>query len=365
MKGYKKIIDSLLDHAGIKTGGKNPWDITVHDNRFYKKVITQGSIGLGEAYMDGWWDCGQLDNFFFRIIKNKVDEKVKINVRTISGKVITRLVNRQSKKRLTKDIKKHYDLGNELFLSFLDPNLQYSCAYYKNTSDLNKAQEQKLELICKKLNLSSNDKVLDIGCGWGGFAKYAASKYGCHVTGINISDEQVKYARENCKGLPVEITKLDYREIKGKYDKIVSVEMLEHVGSRNHHKFMKAAHNCLKEEGIFLLQTGANNISRVQGDPWMDKYIFPGAVWPSIKQISTSMEGLFTIQDLENITSSYDKTLMAWFNNLNDNWSNIKSRYDERTKRMFNYYLLSCAGLYRTHNMQALQLVLTKPETAI
>ena len=266
----------------------------------------------------------------------------------------------QSKLRSRKVAKKHYDLSPALYESFLDPYNQYTCGYFKDTNDLNKAQEQKLDLICKKLKLSSKDKVLDIGCGWGGFAKFAAEKYGCQVTGISISEKQVNYARKFCQGLPVTIINSDYRDLKGTFDKILVCGMIEHVGYKNYQSLMKIVHRRLKPDGLFLLHTLGRNISKTTGDPWMLKYIFPNSMPPSIKQLTEAMEGLFVVEDLHNFGQYYDPTTMEWFRRFDKNWDSIKHNYDERFYRMWKYYLLSGAGAFRSRITNLWQFVLSK-----
>lgn len=355
----KQTTENLLAIADINIGGGRAWDIRVYDDRFYQKVLAQGSLGLGESYMDGWWDCEKLDEFFYRILKASLSEKVRgkgILWNILKAKVI----NMQNKERSKKVAKEHYDLSPELYESFLDPYNQYTCGYFKNTGDLNKAQEQKLDLICKKLKLSSRDKVLDIGCGWGGFMKFASERYGCHVTGISISDEQIKYAKEYCKGLPVKIVKSDYRDFNGKFDKVLICGMIEHVGPKNYPVIMKKVFDFLKEDGLFLLHTIGTHNPYGATDKWMDKYIFPNGVFPLAGQITSAIEGLFVLEDWHNFGADYYKTLMAWHNNFNNNWDNIKEDYDERFKRMWNYYLLFMAAGFRLRKNQLWQIVFSK-----
>ncbi|MCK5449494.1 cyclopropane fatty acyl phospholipid synthase [Candidatus Pacearchaeota archaeon] len=355
----KKSLERIFNIANINFNGNNPWDIQVHNNNFYQKVLAQGSLGFGESYMDGWWDCEKIDELIYRIFNSELINK--FNRRGILWDILkAKVLNLQNKKRSKKVAEEHYDLSPKLYESFLDPYNQYTCGYFKDTNNLNKAQEQKLDLICKKLKLSSKDKVLDIGCGWGGFAKFASEKYGCHVTGISISDEQIKYAKEYCKGFPIEIIKSDYRDFNGKFDKILICGMIEHVGPKNYSVIMKKVHRFLKDDGLFLLHTIGKNESSSLTDPWIDKYIFPNGRLPSVKQIGDVIEKNFVLEDWHNFGTDYDKTLMAWNNNFNKNWKNLKKDYDEKFKRIWNYYLLSCAGGFRARNTQLWQIVLSK-----
>jgi len=360
-KRYKNLTIQLLNEAGINMNGNNPWDIQIYDERFYKRVITQAELGLGESYMDGWWDVEKLDEMIYRIVKADLQNKVKRNLKValqLSGFYI---LNMQSRKRAFIIGERHYDLGNDLFECMLDKRMNYSCAYWKDASNLDEAQENKLELICRKLYLEPEMKILDIGCGWGAFAKYAAEKYGVSVVGITVSKEQSKLAAELCKGLPVEIRLQDYRDVNEKFDRIVSIGMFEHVGYKNYRKYFEIAANNLKENGLFLLHTIGEVRSVKSTDLWTHKYIFPNGMLPSIAQIAKAVEGLFVVEDLHNFGADYDKTLMAWFENFNRNWDRLKDKYGERFYRMWKYFLLSSAGAFRARNKNQLwQIVLSK-----
>lgn len=359
-KNSQVVIQELLLSIGIEINGKNPWDLQVKNDRLFDRIFRNGSLGLGEAYMDGWWDCKQLDEFFYRVLRAKLDKKIKWNWPLLWRVAVSKIFNQQSRHRGMMVAKKHYDLTPVLFESFLDPYNQYTCGYFEDTKDLNDAQKKKLDLICRKLQLTSKDRILDIGCGWGGFAKYASGHYGCHVTGITISDEQIKYAREYTRGLPVEIRKQDYRDINEKFDHIVSIGMIEHVGYKNYRTYMRVVSQCLKDNGLFLLHTIGNNESATTTDPWIAKYIFQNGHLPSIKQIGAAIENLFIMEDWHNFGADYDKTLMAWYNNFEKNWSILKSNFSERFYRMWKYYLLSCAGSFRARKIQLWQIVLSK-----
>ncbi len=361
MRANGKIIERLLSEIGVRVDGPNPCDIRVRDERFYARVLKEGSLGLGESYVEGWWDCIQIDEFICRLLKGSIEEKIRGNLRTLLSYLSARIFNPQKPSRAEIIARRHYDLGNALFFSFLDPLKQYSCGYFQETEDLAEAQRKKIDLICRKIDLQRRDHVLDIGCGWGGFARYAAEHYGCTVTAVNISDEQARYAREFCKGLPIKIVRDDYRKIRGLFDKIVSVGMFEHVGKKNYRAFMDVAHRCLKEGGIFLLHTIGGNVSRFDCDPWINRYIFPNGMLPSLAQIGKSLERLFVIEDVHNMGPHYDKTLMAWNDRFQKAWVSLKGKYDASFKRMWEYYLLSCAGAFRARNIQVWQIVMTKP----
>lgn len=357
---FKKIAEKILSLAEIKINGNNPWDIKVRNEKLYERVLTQGSLGLGEAYMEKWWDCEKLDEFFCRSLRFGLEEKINRNLKILFGLMVAKTFNRQPKKRAFHIGEKHYDMGNNLYKNMLDKRMVYSCAYWKGAKTLDEAQEAKLDLVCRKLGLQQGMKILDIGCGWGGFAKYAAEKYKAEVVGITVSKEQVEFGRTLCYNLPVEIKLMDYREMNKKFDRIVSLGMIEHVGYKNYKTYMKVARRCLKNNGLFLLQTIGGNKSTALADPWINKYIFPNGMLPSIKQIGKAIEGLFVMEDWHNFSADYDRTLMAWFCNFDKNWNEIKENYDGNFYRMWKYYLLSCAGTFRSRTNQLWQIVLSK-----
>ena len=355
----KQVLQNILDIADVKINGNRAWDIQVHNDGFYQRVLAQGSLGLGESYMDGWWDCKKLDEFFYRILKAKLEKKVG-SKGVIMLLLKAKLLNLQNKKRARKVGEQHYDVGNELYRSMLDKRMTYTCGYWKDARNLDDAQEAKFELVCKKVGLKKGMKVLDIGCGWGSFAKYAAEKYGANVVGVTISKEQVKLGNELCKGLPVKIRLQDYRDVKEKFDVIISLGMFEHVGSKNYRIYMEKVSDCLKDDGLFLLHTIGREYSTKSPEPWVEKYIFPNSMLPSAEQITGSSQGLFILEDWHSFGADYDKTLMAWHRNFKKSWGKLKDSYDERFRRMWEYYLLSCAGSFRARKNQLWQIVFSK-----
>src|SRR3989338_2427847 len=345
-------IQTLLDGSGITLNGTNPWDIQVKNEAFYNRVLTQGSLGFGESYMDGWWECDAIDELITRLFSIDVTRRLKTNWKEIGLLLASSLMNRQAGKRAYKIGEEHYDVGNELYTAMLDKRMVYTCGYWKDATDLDSAQDAKLDLVCKKIGLKSGDRVLDIGCGWGSFAKFAAEKYGASVVGITVSREQVERAREICAGFPIEIRLEDYRDVSGQFDKIISLGMFEHVGSKNYHAYMEVARRCLTDDGMFLLHTIGGNRSVASTDPWIGKYIFPNSMLPSIAQIGQSIEGLLVMEDWHNFSADYDKTLMAWFHNFDTRWPEIQKAYGERFCRMWKYYLLASAGSFRSRRNQ-------------
>jgi len=356
----KRRVTELLSIAGISINGNNPWDIKIYNDNFYKRLLAGGSLALGESYMEKWWDCDSPDEFFSHVLSTNLENIIKKNPKLIAEIMLTKILNYQTRSRAFHNVHKHYDIGNNLFSKMLDKRMVYTCAYWKDAATLDEAQENKMDLVCRKLKLEAGMHVLDIGCGWGSFAKFAAEKYGVRVTGISISEEQIKFGKILCDGLPVEIKLMDYRELDEKFDRIVSLGMFEHVGHKNHRTYMQVANRCLENDGFFLLQTVGNPVTRTYPDPWLNKYIFPNYTIPSIAQIGQAIEGIFLIEDLHNFGPDYDKTLMAWHHNFISSWNDLKDKYDETFYRMWTYYLLLCAGGFRAKRNFLWQIVLSK-----
>lgn len=361
MPNYKQVIQSLLSEAQITINGSGDSDIQVINPEFYKRVLQEGILGLGESYMDGWWDVKQADEFFCRLINASLHEKVK-TWKIVPHILKAKILNAGRASKAFEVGEKHYDIGNTLFQKMLDKRMVYSCGYWKAAKNLDEAQEAKLDLICRKLNFQPGMKVLDVGCGWGSFCKYAAEKYGVEVVGITISKEQAELARVLCKGLNVEIKLQDYRSLETVklFDRVVSVGMFEHVGVKNYRIFMTTIRRLMKDDGLFLLHTIGSNKSLFTTEPWINKYIFPNSMLPSIKQIGSSIEQLFVMEDWHNFGEYYDTTLMAWFDNFEHSWEELKSDYNDRFYRMWKYYLLSSAGSFRARKNQLWQIVLSK-----
>ena len=354
------VIEQMLERGDIRIGGDRPWDIRIHNPRVSGRILAEGTLGLGESYMEGWWDCDAVDEFFARILKARKGFHPNLNVRLVLSALKAKLINRQTKILSMSKGNRHYEIGNDLYRRMLDKRLVYTCAYWKEADNLDDAQEAKLDLTCRKLLLEPGMRVLDIGCGWGSFARFAAERYGVEVVGITVAKAQVELGRELCRGLPVEILLKDYRDMREPFDRVVSLGMFEHVGYKNYREYMRVAARCLKNGGIFLLHTVGDNRSETEFDPWMDKYIFPGALLPSIAQIGAAMEGLFVMEDWHNLSTDYERTLLAWNANFEAHWSELSRAYDETFRRMWRYYLLQCAGGFRARKNQLWQIVLTK-----
>ena len=356
----KKIIADLLTEAGIAIDGKNPWDIQVKNEKLYERVLSEGILGAGESYMDGWWDADALDQFIDRIIRVDFETFLKTNWKVAWHTIRSRVFNRQKSSRAFKVGEEHYDVGNDLYKAMLDKRLNYTCGYWENATNLDDAQEAKLDLVCKKICLEPGMKVLEFGCGFGSFAKFAAEKYGAEVTGVTVSKEQVKLGMEMCKGLPVDLRLDDYRNISGKFDRVISIGIMEHVGYKNYRTYMERVDANLKEDGIGFIHTIGANKSLTKTNAWTDKYIFPNGMLPSVSQLGKAMEGLFVMEDWHNFGEHYDKTLMAWNENFEKAWPVLKKQYSERFRRMWHFYLMTSAGSFRSREIQLWQIVMTK-----
>ncbi|GAB4310552.1 MAG: cyclopropane fatty acyl phospholipid synthase [Candidatus Sumerlaeia bacterium] len=351
---------ALLRCADVVVNGDRPWDIRVNDERLYRRVWTDGTLGLGESYMDGWWDCPQLDQFFEKVLRAELQKKVRRNVALwLRAFLAERVLNPQRRSRAFQIGRRHYDLGNDLFRAMLDRRMVYSCAYWKNAASLDEAQEAKLDLVCRKIGLRPGMRVLDIGGGWGSFGLFAAERYGAETVSVTVSREQAALGRELCAGRPVDIRLQDYRDLNERFDRIVSIGMFEHVGVKNYRTYFRVARRCLEDDGLFLLHTIGSSESGYSGEPWMSRYIFPNSMLPSIAQIGEAIEGLFVMEDWHNFGADYDKTLMAWYENFKRAWPDLRGKYGERFGRMWTYFLLSCAGGFRARYNQVWQIVLS------
>lgn len=373
---YVDYINKLLSPCDIRVNGDRPWDVQVHNDALYERVMRGGSLAAGEAYMDGWWDVPQLDEFFTRLNKHTdLILTLKKDWFTLLRLGWHAIANPQKKQRAFQIGEAHYDIGNDLYEKMLDKRMTYTCGYWhpstgspqassgQAATTLDEAQEAKLDLVCRKLNLQKGQRVLDIGCGWGSFMIYAAEKYGVECVGVTVSKEQIVLGEERAKGLPVTFILKDYREIEGIFDHVVSLGMFEHVGVRNYRTFMRVVRDHLSDSGLFLLHTIGANRSLRATNPWIEKYIFPNSMLPSAAQITKAAERLFVLEDWHNFGADYDTTLMAWHANVEKYWPELSAgnkRYDERFHRMWKFYLMSSAGAFRARNIQLWQIVLSK-----
>ncbi|SDU18124.1 cyclopropane fatty acyl phospholipid synthase [Halopseudomonas salegens] len=353
------VVADLLAKADIQVDGERPWDISIQRPGVPEQILSRGNLGLGETYMAGDWDCERLDEFFFRLLSARLDKEIQ-PLRLVIHSLRARLLNLQTTARAWQVGEQHYDLGNEFYQQMLDPRMTYTCGYWRNADTLQQAQEAKLDLVCRKLQLQPGMRVLDIGCGWGSFMSYAAEHYGVECVGVTVSREQVDFVKARYPHLPLDFRLMDYRELDEKFDRIASIGMFEHVGRKNHRIFMEVAQSCLAEEGLLLLHTIGKNVRGTVPDPWIDKYIFPNGDLPCMGQLADAVDGLFVIEDVHNFGADYDRTLMAWYVNFERAWPAFSDALGERFFRMWRYYLLSCAGAFRARDIQLWQLVLSK-----
>ncbi|MEG3192321.1 cyclopropane fatty acyl phospholipid synthase [Lysobacter sp. D1-1-M9] len=355
---FRRHIQRLLAAGDVQVGGDRDWDMQVHDPRLYGRLTAQGTLALGESYMDGWWDADSLDGMLFRLLDARIDQKARGIAAHLDG-CRARLLNLQTRRRSRTVGERHYDLGNDLYRAMLGRHMVYSCGYWREARDLDAAQEAKLDLVCRKLGLQPGMRVLDIGCGWGEALKFAAERYGVSGVGVTISREQAVHARELCAGLPVEIRVQDYRDLHEPFDRAFSLGMFEHVGARNYRQYFEVARRCLGERDLFLLHTIGSNVSVRYTDPWIGRYIFPNSMLPSAAQIATACEGRFVIEDWHGFGVDYDRTLQAWRENIERNWERLPPRYDRRFRRMWRYYLAGAMAVFRSRRAQLWQLVLS------
>jgi cyclopropane-fatty-acyl-phospholipid synthase len=356
----KEVITDLLQLAGITVNGSNPWDITVNDDRVFSALLYDGSLGLGESYMAGWWDCRRVDQLIARLIEADLESKVRKNMKFQIRLLLSRFVNFQDRRGALEVGKIHYDIDPDFYQHMLDTEMNYSCGYWQNAATLEEAQQAKLELTCRKLQLAPGMRVLDIGCGFGAFAKYAAKNYKVDVVGITISEQQARWARTNCRDYPVEIRFQDYRDVSEQFDRVVSIGMFEHVGRMNYRDYMATVFGNLIDDGLFLLHTIGTTVRKGGVDPWVIKYIFPNSVLPMAKEIPSACAGKLVILDWHNFGNDYVQTLRAWYENFTRHWNVMKKNYDERFYRMWIYYLSAFMGSFQTRKLQVWQVVLSK-----
>jgi cyclopropane-fatty-acyl-phospholipid synthase len=352
----KTHIENLLKNSDIVINGTRPWDLQVHDERLYSRVLTHGTLGLGEAYMDGWWDAEQVDVFIHKLLLANIKAHFPVDI-SLYGSALKGVLLNLQRSHITEVGERHYDIGNDLYEAMLDSRMIYSCGYWKEAETLDAAQEAKLDLICRKAGLEKGMRILDIGSGWGGFLKFAAERYGVSGVGITISKEQAAYANAHRDGLPIETRLMDYQALDDKFDRIISIGMFEHVGYKNYRAYMEKARSLLKPDGLFVLHTIGGNHTTTHGDPWSEKYIFPNGMLPSAKQMTTASEGVFVTEDWHNFGADYDRTLMAWHQRFEAAWPAFQHKYDERFYRMWRYYLLSFAATFRARKIQLWQVV--------
>lgn len=364
----KRELGGILAVADITLNGPHSWDPQIRDSRVFRRVLLHGSLGAGESYMDGWWEVRDLSGMFDRLMRSGQIDRFS-QLWQVLWRWRKRLMNLQSIARSRIVAEQHYDLSNEFYRLWLDPTMAYTCGYWQHgATNLHTSQIAKYDLICRKLGLKPGMRVLDIGCGWGGLARYMAEQYGVHVTGVTISKEQLAFAQEYCRGASVSFLFSDYRLLSGQYDRIVSVGMLEHVGSKNYRPYMQAVSRLLKPSGLFVLHHIASPWGRSVVDPFFDRYIFPNSELPSRACLQRASEGTLIELDFHEFDfRDYALTLRAWYDQFVLAWPYIEmlgSQFDKRFYRMWEFYLLSMESAFASGRNRLWQHVYCRQESA-
>ncbi len=369
-----RVISDLLADVGLSINGNQPWDIQIYDEKVYRMILYKGSLGFGVAYMEGLWEAEQLDETFHRLLSADLDRKLKgwARVRLLTEAVRHRIFNLQSQERAFTVAHKHYDIGNDVFEAMLDSTMSYSCAYWEHADNLEQAQQHKLDMICRKLALKPGEHLLEIGCGWGGFAQYAAETIGARVTGVTISQAQHDYAVERMKRLGlddrVEIVMMDYRDIKGQFDAVVSIEMFEAVGESYWGTYFTKLHDVLKKGGKAGLQiiTIADEMFedyRSRAD-FIQKYVFPGGMLPSAQKLleQTQAAGLKAVSSFR-FGGDYAETLKQWGQRFEDAWKEGRIKgFDAHFRKLWLFYLAYCEAGFRTQRTNVVHLELQRAD---
>jgi len=390
----ERNLTELLALADIQMSEEEPsrpWDMQIHNPDFYDRAIRGGTLAVGRSYMEGWWDSEDLTEFFTKVLNARLEDRgIKALLNAFmagglneEGKATARMMynawrhNPQDDHGSLEVGTTHYDAGNDLFQKMLGESITYTCGYWQKSEQglwekaktLEEAQYHKLDMICKKLDLQKGDKVLDIGCGFGSFAKFAAENYGVKVVGITISKEQLAFAREYCEGLDVEFVFHDYLNPNkppelAEFDKVVSIGMFEHVGSKNYGNYFQFVDEHLKQGGISLLHTIGSDKESNLVEPWIATYIFPNSNLPTERQIRKARPGHFVEQDFHDFgQGNYDPTLKEWHKNLMAAWDGLSAgneKYNEEFRRMFEYYLNGSEALFKSGKGHLYQFVFSK-----
>ena len=354
------VITEALTGAGITIGGDAPWDVKITDDRLFQRVLRDGTLGVGESFVDGWWDCDALDQMIDKVVRANLPSTLGKSWVLVAQTVRAKLFNRQAARAFEVG-ERHYDVGNDLYRAMLGPRMMYTCAYFHGAgaANLDAAQDAKLDLVCRKIGARPGMRVLELGCGWAGFASFAAEHYGARVVGYTVSREQVAWAKQHYGHLDIDIRHDDYRNATGTYDAVVSIGLMEHVGPKNHRPYLEQAVRCLAPGGVVFIHTIGGTDAKVSIDPWFEKYIFPNAAIPSLGQLTTAMEGVVVPEDVQNIGPHYDKTLMAWWQNFEAAWPSLRDKYGDRFYRAWKYYLLVSAAYFRARRHNLYQVVAT------
>ena len=323
-----------------------------HDERLYQRVLRDGTLGVGETFVDGWWDCDALDQMIDKVVRADLPSTLGKSWVLVAHAVRRSLFNRQAARAFEVG-ERHYDIGNDLYRAMLGPRMVYTCAYWRRRDNLDAAQEAKLDLVCRKIGAAPGMRVLDLGCGWAGFASFAAEHYGASVVGYTVSREQVAWAKQHYGHLPIDIRLDDYRNATGTYDAVVSIGLMEHVGPKNHRAYMEQAVRCLAPGRRRVhphhrrhRRAGARSI------PGSRSTSSPTRSLPSLGQLATAMEGVARPRGRAQHRPALRPTLMAWWQNFDAAWPSLRDKYGDRFYRMWKYYLLVSAAYFRARAPQ-------------
>ena len=358
-----ELITKLITENTTIQIGK---EIIIKNDIFFNKLLDRGELGLAESYMDGDWESNDLGNLLKKLMFYQDILESKAKYQTINFlylKIFSTyesFFNTNTLIKSPENIQKHYDVGNDLYNKMLGTTMQYTCAYFnKDDMTLDEAQESKMDLIAKKLDLKEGMDVIDIGCGFGSMANYLAKKYKVKVTGVTLSPEQKNFSDEYFGNENVSIEVKDYRLVRGKFDRVYSVGMFEHIGSKNYKEYFDKCYDLLKDDGIMFCHTmGISRPNYHQNEYFASKYIFPEGELPDMLNLTEGYSEKWRLEDFQNIGISYSKTFDAWRENIG-NWETLEG-YDERFKRMWEYYLHLFAENFRCQNFLLFQNVFTK-----
>ncbi len=348
--------------------GRQTWGLQISDSAVRRRIQRLGIVALGETYEQGHWQCDNLEDFMYQVFTGSpLTLSLAAWSKLLLAALDQRLFNRQNGRGAFNIGLKHYDLGNDLFRCMLDSSMTYTSGYWAHATTLDEAQKAKLDLICRKLNLRPGQRVLDIGCGWGNFAHFAATNYGAHVTGLTVSQEQARFAQERCRDLPVEIRLQDYRTFRESFDHVVSIEMIEAVGRKNLPAYFKTIDSVLKNDGLAVVQVISGDTLSSTSDRgldqyilWLVKYIFPDGYLPKQHELVPPRSTQLAIEDWHRFHDDYPKTLRAWSDRFNQNWRQLAAQYDDAFHRRWNFYLSGCAAAFRAGLVSVSQLTYRK-----
>jgi len=356
------LITAGLTRAGVTVNGPNPWDIRVLDNRLFRRVVGTRELGFGDSYVEGWWECDRIDELVTRILRTGIKRILPPGISGLTLAARSVITNTQGSERAGDNATAHYGQHDALLRLILGEPLVYSCADWRDATDLADAQHAKIDRLASKLQLRPGMRVLDIGCGWGATADYLSTRHGVIVVGITPVAAQATHAARHHRHSDVSFVTTDFSNFTSPkpFDRIYSVGMVEHVGPKNLKPFFRHCQDLLVDDGIMFHQTIGRRTPRASTDAWIDRRIFPGGAIPSVQQLSRAWSAGWVLEDFENLGPDYDRTLMAWLGLLEGKKDQVLDQFGEEMYRTFRFYFQYCAGAFRARELQLWQLVLTK-----